>query len=70
MQKTKAVMDNAMAQIRPLLTPEQQKTLDDTQNDRRGNAVGTGAARTRDQDDSTTVRSVLPPGALTPAAAL
>ena len=29
MQKTKAVMDNAMAQIRPLLTPDQQKKADD-----------------------------------------
>jgi Spy/CpxP family protein refolding chaperone len=29
MQKSKAVMDNAMAQIRPLLTPEQQKKADD-----------------------------------------
>lgn len=28
MQKTKAVMDNTMAQIRPLLTPEQQQKLD------------------------------------------
>jgi protein CpxP len=28
MQKTKAVMDNAMSQIRPLLTAEQQKKLD------------------------------------------
>jgi Spy/CpxP family protein refolding chaperone len=28
MQKTKAVMDGAMSQIRPLLTPEQQKKLD------------------------------------------
>ncbi len=28
MQKTKAVMDNAMAQIRPLLTAEQQQKLD------------------------------------------
>jgi Spy/CpxP family protein refolding chaperone len=36
MQKTKTVMDNAMVQIRPLLTPEQQKKLDDAQNDRRG----------------------------------
>ena len=36
MEKTKAVMDNAMAQIRPLLTPEQQKKLDEAQNDRRG----------------------------------
>jgi Spy/CpxP family protein refolding chaperone len=29
MQKTKAVMDNTMTQIRPLLTPEQQKKADD-----------------------------------------
>src|SRR4051794_10308144 len=29
MQKAKAVMDNAMAQIRPILTPEQQKKADD-----------------------------------------
>jgi periplasmic protein CpxP/Spy len=31
MQKTKAVMDSAMSQIRPLLTPEQQKKADDLQ---------------------------------------
>lgn len=31
MQKTKAVMDNTMSQIRPLLTPEQQKKADDLQ---------------------------------------
>jgi len=29
MQKSKGVVDNAMAQIRPLLTPEQQKKADD-----------------------------------------
>jgi Spy/CpxP family protein refolding chaperone len=28
MQKTKAIMENAMAQIRPLLTPEQQAKAD------------------------------------------
>ncbi len=28
MQKTKALMDSTMAQIRPLLTPEQQQKLD------------------------------------------
>ena len=28
MQKTKAIMDNATSQIRPLLTPEQQKKFD------------------------------------------
>ena len=31
MQKTKAVMDTTMSQIRPLLTPEQQKKFDDQQ---------------------------------------
>ena len=31
MQKTKAVMDSTMSQIRPLLTPDQQKKLDDIQ---------------------------------------
>jgi protein CpxP len=36
MQKTREVMKNAMAQIRPLLTAEQQKKLDESQNDRRG----------------------------------
>ena len=53
MQKTKALMDNAMAQIRPLLTPEQQKTLDDSQNNRRGGRSGHGGRHgQRDQDDS------------------
>ena len=40
MQKTKTVMDNAMAQIRPLLTPEQQKKLDESQNDRQSGREG------------------------------
>src|SRR5437762_8842536 len=31
MQKMKAVMDSTMSQIRPLLTPDQQKKLDDIQ---------------------------------------
>ena len=56
MQKTKAVMDTAMAQIRPLLTPEQQKRLEDAQNDRRGGHGGHGGRGgrhgQRDQDDS------------------
>lgn len=51
MQKTKAVMDNAMAQIRPLLTPDQQKRFDDAQNDRRGGRGGHGGRHgKRDQD--------------------
>ena len=40
MQKTKAIMDNAMAQIRPLLTPDQQKRLEEAKNDRRGGRDG------------------------------
>ena len=48
MQKMKAVTDTAMAQIRPLLTPEQQKKLDDAQNERRG---GHGRHGHRDQSD-------------------
>lgn len=35
MQKSKAILDEAMGQIRPMLTPEQQKQLDDLQT-RRG----------------------------------
>jgi Spy/CpxP family protein refolding chaperone len=31
MQKTKAVMDTKLSEIRPLLTPDQQKKLDDIQ---------------------------------------
>jgi Spy/CpxP family protein refolding chaperone len=49
MQKTKTVVDNAMAQIRPLLTPEQQKKLDESQNDRRGGRGGRHGQR--DQND-------------------
>lgn len=52
MQKTKVVMDNAMSQIRPLLTPEQQKTLDDAQKDRRKGHEGHGGRHGHhDQDD-------------------
>ena len=36
MQKMKAVVDNTASQIRPLLTPEQQKKLDDNQKPRQG----------------------------------
>jgi|SRR6516164_144681 Spy/CpxP family protein refolding chaperone len=36
MQKMKAVADNTASQIRPLLTPEQQKRLDDNLNARQG----------------------------------
>ena len=51
MQKTKAVMENAMAQIRPLLTPDQQKKLDEAQNNRRSGRGGHGGRHgKRDQD--------------------
>jgi len=40
MQKSKAVMDEAMGQIRPMLTPEQQKQLDDLRNNPRGGHGG------------------------------
>jgi len=36
MQKMKAVVENTASQIRPLLTPEQQKKLDDNQKAHRG----------------------------------
>ena len=42
MQKMKGVMDNARAQIRPMLTPEQQKKLDEAKNDRGGGREGRG----------------------------
>lgn len=35
-QKIKTLVDSAMAQIRPMLTPEQQKVLDESQQQRRG----------------------------------
>ena len=40
MQKIKTLVDNAMAQIRPMLTPEQQKLLDESQHQRRGGRRG------------------------------
>ena len=36
MEKSKTVMDDAEAKIRPLLTAEQQKKLDEEKNNRRG----------------------------------
>ncbi|MGI8889161.1 MAG: Spy/CpxP family protein refolding chaperone [Chthoniobacterales bacterium] len=50
--KTKAVMDNAMAQIRPLLTPEQQKVLDDAKNERPRKHKGRGAGRGQGDDSN------------------
>lgn len=40
MQKSKAVVDEAIGQIRPMLTPEQQKQLDDLRTERRGGREG------------------------------
>ena len=42
MEKTKAVMDNAISQIRPMLTPEQQKKLDEAKTERHGGREGHG----------------------------
>ncbi len=47
MEKSKAVMDDAMNQIRPLLTPEQQKKLEEARNDRRGRRGERGGHRRR-----------------------
>ena len=59
MQKMKAVMDNAVAQIRPLLTPEQQKRLDEVKNDRRMGREGHGGHKgqrgQQGQDDDSDV---------------
>lgn len=52
MEKTKAEVENAMAQIRPLLTPEQQKKLDEAKTERRGGREKHGGRRGhRGQDD-------------------
>src|SRR5437773_7572411 len=40
MQKMKAVMASTASQFRPLLTPEQQKKLDDNQNAHQGRMKG------------------------------
>ncbi|HEU0210285.1 MAG TPA: periplasmic heavy metal sensor [Candidatus Udaeobacter sp.] len=48
MQKIKSVVDSTASQIRPLLTPEQQKKLDDNQNTHRGRM------KARDEADDTT----------------
>lgn len=50
MEKTKAIMENAMAQIRPLLTPEQQQKLDEAQNERREGRGGRKGPRKGGKD--------------------
>ena len=39
-QKIRALVDNAVTQIRPILTPEQQKTLDESRQQRGGGRRG------------------------------
>ena len=50
MQKMKAVMASTASQIRPLLTPEQQKKLDDNQKTRQGRMRARGGPRDTMQD--------------------
>lgn len=50
MEKTKAVLENAMAQIRPMLTPEQQTKLDEAKNERRHEGRGGRKGRKGDKD--------------------
>jgi Spy/CpxP family protein refolding chaperone len=45
MERTRKVMADTLAQIRPMLTPEQQKKLDDAKNDRRGGREGRGGRK-------------------------
>ena len=50
MQKMKAVAENTASQIRPLLTPEQQKRLDDNQKARQGRMKGRNEPRDTTDD--------------------
>lgn len=45
MEKTRQVMENTFAQIRPMLTPEQQKKLDEAKDARRAGREGRGGRR-------------------------
>jgi Spy/CpxP family protein refolding chaperone len=47
-QKSQAIMDKVMSQIRPLLTAEQQKTLDAQQKNQRGQGAKRGQRGTQD----------------------
>jgi Spy/CpxP family protein refolding chaperone len=49
-EKIKTLVDNAMAQIRPILTPEQQKMLDESQHQRPG-ARRSGLRNYRGQEE-------------------
>jgi Spy/CpxP family protein refolding chaperone len=50
MQKMQAVIANTASQIRPLLTPEQQKKLDDNQRARQGRMKGRKGSRDAKED--------------------
>jgi Spy/CpxP family protein refolding chaperone len=52
MQKMKTVMDETIAQLRPMLTPEQQKQLDDLRADRREGRQGRHGQGGPDDQDS------------------
>jgi Spy/CpxP family protein refolding chaperone len=45
MEKTRKVMEDTFAQIRPMLTPEQQTKLDEAKDMRRGGKEGRGGRR-------------------------
>ncbi len=51
MQKIKSVIASTVSQIRPLLTPEQQKKLDENQNARRGRSNARKGPGPRDEMD-------------------
>jgi Spy/CpxP family protein refolding chaperone len=51
MQKIKSVITSTASQIRPLLTPEQQKKLDENQNARRGRTNARKGQRPHDEMD-------------------
>jgi Spy/CpxP family protein refolding chaperone len=51
MQKMKSVITSTASQIRPLLTPEQQKKLDENQNARRGKMNARKGPGPRDEMD-------------------
>jgi Spy/CpxP family protein refolding chaperone len=51
MQKTRSVITSTASQIRPLLTPEQQKKLDENQNARRGRMNARKGQRPHDEMD-------------------
>jgi Spy/CpxP family protein refolding chaperone len=55
MEKARKVMEDAIAQMRPMLTPEQQKKLDEAKTDRReghGRRHRQGEGAPDDSDDS------------------